>query len=154
MPETLRGTVERVTFHNPENGFAVLKVSVSGRSELVTVIGTINLVSAGEYLQATGHWVVDPQHGSQFKATELRLSHPASPAGIERYLGSGAIRGIGGSSTRSEPRRQRGSLPKGCQSTRSIPTSSLSGGTGRRILFLLRWASTLGTFPSLNEPMA
>ena len=95
MPETLRGTVERVTFHNPENGFAVLKVGVSGRSELVTVIGTINLVSAGEYLQATGQWVVDPQHGSQFKATELRSSHPASAAGIERYLGSGAIRGIG-----------------------------------------------------------
>lgn len=95
MAETLRGTVERVTFHNPENGFAVLRVSVAGHREPITVIGTISLVSAGEYLEATGGWVVDRQHGSQFKATELRLAHPSSAEGIERYLASGAIRGIG-----------------------------------------------------------
>jgi exodeoxyribonuclease V alpha subunit len=95
MPETLRGTVERVTFFNPDNGFAVLKVNVAGRRELVTVVGTISLVTAGEYVEASGQWVVDREHGPQFKASELQASHPSSAEGIERYLGSGAVRGIG-----------------------------------------------------------
>ena len=95
MPETLRGTVERVTFFNPDNGFAVLKVCVAGRRELVTVVGTISIVTAGEYVEASGQWAVDREHGPQFKATELQASHPSSAEGIERYLGSGAVRGIG-----------------------------------------------------------
>ncbi len=95
MPETLRGTVERVTFFNPENGFAVLKVSVAGRRDLAAVVGTISLVTVGEFVEATGAWVIDAQHGPQFKADELRATHPTSAAGIERYLGSGAIRSVG-----------------------------------------------------------
>jgi exodeoxyribonuclease V alpha subunit len=95
MPEKLAGLIERVTFHNPENGFAVLKVVVKGRSDLVTVVGNTTSVSAGEHLQATGRWVVDREHGQQFKADELKVSHPASPEGIEKYLASGAIRCIG-----------------------------------------------------------
>jgi exodeoxyribonuclease V alpha subunit len=95
MPETLHGLIERVTFHNPENGFAVLKVKVKGRQDLVTVIGNTTSVSAGEHLEATGQWVVDREHGQQFKAEELKTTHPASAEGIERYLASGAIRSIG-----------------------------------------------------------
>lgn len=95
MPETLAGQVERVTFHNPENGFAVLRVQVKGRSDLVTVIGQVTAVTAGEHLEASGRWTVDPNHGPQFKADEIRTSHPSSAAGIERYLASGAIRSIG-----------------------------------------------------------
>jgi exodeoxyribonuclease V alpha subunit len=95
MPEKLAGLIERVTFHNPENGFAVLKVVVKGRSDLVTVVGNTTSVSAGEHLQATGRWVVDREHGQQFKADELKVSHPASTEGIEKYLASGAIRCIG-----------------------------------------------------------
>jgi ATP-dependent exoDNAse (exonuclease V) alpha subunit len=95
MPEKLAGLIERVTFHNPENGFAVLKVQVKGRSDLVTVVGNTTSVSAGEHLQATGRWVVDREHGQQFKADELKVSHPASTEGIEKYLASGAIRCIG-----------------------------------------------------------
>jgi exodeoxyribonuclease V alpha subunit len=95
MPETLHGLIERVTFHNPENGFAVLKVNVKGRQDLVTVIGSTTSVSAGEHLEASGHWVVDREHGQQFKADELKTTHPASAEGIERYLASGAIRSIG-----------------------------------------------------------
>jgi exodeoxyribonuclease V alpha subunit len=95
MPETLTGLIERVTYHNPENGFAVLKVQVKGRADLVTVVGSTTSVSAGEHLEATGQWVVDREHGQQFKAVELKTSHPASAEGIEKYLASGAIRSIG-----------------------------------------------------------
>ncbi|MFV1965988.1 MAG: ATP-dependent RecD-like DNA helicase [Pirellulaceae bacterium] len=95
MPETLQGLIERVTYHNPENGFAVLKVKVKGRQDLVTVVGSTTSVTAGETLEATGRWFMDRQHGQQFKADELKTAHPASAEGIERYLASGAIRSIG-----------------------------------------------------------
>jgi len=95
MAETLNGSIERVTFHNPENGFAVLKVKVKARQDLVTVIGSTSSVTAGEHLEASGRWVVDREHGQQFKADQLKTTHPASVDGIERYLASGAIRSIG-----------------------------------------------------------
>lgn len=95
MPETLTGLIERVTYHNPENGFAVLRVQVKGRPEPATVVGQITAVTAGEHLEASGRWTVDANHGPQFKAEEIRTSHPTSAAGIERYLASGAIRSIG-----------------------------------------------------------
>ncbi len=95
MPESLNGLIERVTFHNPENGFAVLRVKVKGRKDLVTVTGSTTSVTAGEHVEANGRWVIDRQHGQQFKAEELKTTHPASAQGIEKYLASGAIRSIG-----------------------------------------------------------
>jgi exodeoxyribonuclease V alpha subunit len=95
MPETLTGLIERVTYHNPENGFAVLKVQMKGRQDLVTVVGNTTSVSAGEHVEATGKWVVDREHGQQFKADEMKTTHSASAEGIEKYLASGAIRSIG-----------------------------------------------------------
>ncbi len=95
MSETIKGLIERVTFHNPDSGFAVLKVQVKGRLEPVTVVGSTTSVTAGEHVEAAGRWVVDRQHGQQFQADELKTTHPASAAGIEKYLASGAIRGIG-----------------------------------------------------------
>ena len=95
MSETLTALIERVTYHNPENGFAVLKVKVKGRQDLVTVVGNTTSVSAGEHLEATGRWVVNREHGQQFKADELKTTHPASAEGIEKYLASGAVRSVG-----------------------------------------------------------
>ena len=95
MPETVKGLVERVVYHDPESGFAVLKVLVKGRPEPATVVGNTPSVTAGELIEGAGRWVVDRNYGPQFKADELRTTHPASAAGIERYLASGAIRGIG-----------------------------------------------------------
>ena len=95
MPETLNGIIERVTYHNPENGFAVLRVKVKGRKELATVVGNTPSVTAGEHVEASGRWVIDRQHGQQFKADELKTTHPASAEGIEKYLASGAIRSVG-----------------------------------------------------------
>jgi exodeoxyribonuclease V alpha subunit len=95
MPETLNGFIERVTYHNPENGFAVLRVKVKGRNDLVSVTGSTTSVTAGEHVEASGRWVIDRQHGQQFKADELKTTHPASAEGIEKYLASGAVRSIG-----------------------------------------------------------
>ena len=93
--ERISGLVERVTFHSEESGFAVLRVKIQARRALVTVVGTLVDATAGEWLEASGHWVVDPQHGPQFKAESLRTTHPKTVEGIEKYLGSGSIKGIG-----------------------------------------------------------
>jgi len=91
----LAGLVERVTYHNEESGFSVLRVKVKGRSDLVTVIGSVPSVSAGEWITAQGAWVQDREHGLQLKADFLKCSPPTSREGIEKYLGSGLIKGIG-----------------------------------------------------------
>ncbi|MBU1693086.1 MAG: Flp pilus assembly complex ATPase component TadA, partial [Verrucomicrobia bacterium] len=93
--ETLSGTIERVTFHSEESGFAVLRVKVRGFRDLVTVVGTVAGANAGEWLDAQGVWVMDPAHGRQFKAVEMRTTHPDTIEGIEKYLASGLIKGIG-----------------------------------------------------------
>lgn len=93
--EALAGSIERVTFHNPDSGFAVLRLKVKGRVDLVTVVGHLPSASAGEYVEAQGWWVIDKEHGQQFKAQAMRTTHPSSPEGIEKYLGSGLIKGIG-----------------------------------------------------------
>ncbi len=95
MSESLSGTIERVTFHNAENGFVVLRVEVKGKRSLVTVVGQAARAVAGEFLEATGKWAEDAEHGTQFKADNLRTLAPSTPAGIEKYLGSGLIKGIG-----------------------------------------------------------
>ena len=93
--EVLAGLVERVTFHNSDNGFCVLRAKARGHRDLVTVVGHAAIISAGEWITASGEWVNDHTHGQQFKARFMRTSAPTSIDGIEKYLGSGMIRGIG-----------------------------------------------------------
>lgn len=93
--ERLSGIVERVTFHSEESGFCVLQVKLAGRRQLAAVVGRAASVAAGEYLRAEGRWSRDPRHGPQFHARELAIEPPTTREGIERYLGSGLIRGIG-----------------------------------------------------------
>src|SRR5467141_834004 len=93
--EVLAGLVERVTYQNAENGFCVVRVKVRGHRELVTLVGHAAAISAGEWITATGDWVNDRTHGQQFKARFLKTSAPTSVEGIEKYLASGMIRGIG-----------------------------------------------------------
>jgi exodeoxyribonuclease V alpha subunit len=95
MAEHLSGVIERVTFHNPDSGFAVLRVLASKPRGQVTVVGQLPSVVAGEYVEADGDWVHDRDHGRQFKATELRTTPPQTVEGIEKYLGSGMVKGIG-----------------------------------------------------------
>lgn len=91
----LAGLVERVTFHNAESGFCVLRVKARSHRELITVVGHAATIAAGEWVTASGEWVNDHTHGQQFKARYMRTSAPTSIKGIEKYLGSGMIRGIG-----------------------------------------------------------
>src|ERR1700741_2059601 len=93
--EVLAGLVDRVTFHNSENGFCVLRVKARGPRDLITLVGHAAMISAGEFVQASGAWVNDRTHGVQFKASFLKATAPATVEGIEKYLGSGMIRGIG-----------------------------------------------------------
>jgi exodeoxyribonuclease V alpha subunit len=93
--EVLAGLVERVTFHNEENGFCVLRVKVRGERDLITVLGHAAMISAGEFVQASGSWINDRTHGVQIRASFLKATTPTTVEGIEKYLGSGMIRGIG-----------------------------------------------------------
>ena len=93
--ETLSGLVERVTYHNAENGFCVLRVKARGQRDLVAVVGHAAAISAGEFISATGWWTTDREHGLQFKAASVTTTQPTTLEGIEKYLGSGMIRGIG-----------------------------------------------------------
>ena len=93
--EPLSGLVERVTFHSSETGFCVLRVKVRGHRELVTVLGSAASVQPGEFIQCSGRWDNHRDHGMQFKTTFLKVMPPSSIDGIEKYLGSGMIKGIG-----------------------------------------------------------
>ncbi len=84
-----------MTFHNDDNGFAVLKVKARGKRDLVPVVGHVASISAGEYIHAVGVWITDRSHGLQFKADFLKTTPPTTAEGIEKYLGSGMVRGIG-----------------------------------------------------------
>ena len=93
--EVLAGLVERVTYHNVENGFCVLRAKARGHRDVVTVVGHAATISAGEWITASGEWVNGRTHGQQFRARFLRTSAPTSSDGIEKYLASGRIRGVG-----------------------------------------------------------
>src|SRR5690349_17666796 len=93
--EVLAGLVDRVTFHNSENGFCVLRVKARGQRELITVLGHAAMISAGEFVQASGSWVNDRTHGVQFRARSSRQRHRQRSRVSKKYLGSGMIRGIG-----------------------------------------------------------
>ncbi|MFC1878692.1 ATP-dependent RecD-like DNA helicase [Chloroflexota bacterium] len=100
--DSLRGSIERITFYNPENGYSVLrlrpekrKVTGVNREGLVTVIGNLPELVPGEYIKLSGRWANHPKHGMQFEVEVCEQTLPASVAGMRRYLGSGLIKGIG-----------------------------------------------------------
>ncbi len=95
MHEEIRGQVERVTYFNEENNYTIAKVRMQGRNDLVTVVGTIFSVTPGEVLKLKGQWSRHPKYGEQFKVESYESIMPATAKGIERYLGSGMIKGIG-----------------------------------------------------------
>jgi exodeoxyribonuclease V alpha subunit len=94
-PESLSGLIERVTFFNEENGFAILKIKTKGHRDYVTVIGSLPSANAGEWITAEGQWIRDREFGLQFRASILTSTAPTTREGIEKYLGSGMVKGIG-----------------------------------------------------------
>ncbi|MDR0555794.1 MAG: ATP-dependent RecD-like DNA helicase [Holosporaceae bacterium] len=95
VTEKLRGQLERITYASEENDYVVAKVRVYGRADLVTIVGNIPSPTPGEILDMSGTWSNHPKFGEQFKVAFCFCSVPASVNGIEKYLGSGLIRGIG-----------------------------------------------------------
>jgi len=93
--EYISGVVERITYQNEENGFSVIKVKSKGYSDLVTVVGNLAAVNVGAIIRLKGEWKMDSKYGKQFAAQDYRETVPATVAGIEKYLGSGLIKGIG-----------------------------------------------------------
>jgi exodeoxyribonuclease V alpha subunit len=91
----LQGQIERITYTNEENGYTIAKVKVYGRRDLVTVVGSFMAPMPGEILKMQGEWTNHPKFGEQFKVVHYKSLVPASVAGIEKYLGSGLIKGIG-----------------------------------------------------------
>src|SRR5512137_274291 len=95
LHEEIRAQVERITYFNEENNYTIAKVRIQGRNELVTVVGTIFSAVPGETLKLKGQWNRHPKYGEQFKVESYESVLPATVKGIERYLGSGMIKGIG-----------------------------------------------------------
>ena len=93
--ETLKGMIEKVVYHLPDNGYSVFRVRADGQQALVTMVGHSPVGDPGEYIEATGRWTEDSQYGRQFRAADIRIASPDTLDGIERYLASGAISGIG-----------------------------------------------------------
>ena len=95
MPTELSGQIERITFTNEDNGFTIAKVQVKGKRDLVTVIGNLMAPMPGEILDMQGEWTVHPKFGKQFKVSQFKTRVPATASGIQKYLGSGLIKGMG-----------------------------------------------------------
>src|SRR5690349_17818688 len=92
---TLEGILERITYVNEENAWSVVRLAVPGNKDLVTVVGNLLGVQPGENLRLRGCWIQDRKYGEQFKADGYVTVKPATLVGIEKYLGSGLVRGIG-----------------------------------------------------------
>ena len=95
MHEEIRAQIERITYFNEENSYTIAKVRIQGRNDLITVVGTIFSAVPGEVLKLRGQWNRHPKYGEQFKVESYESVLPATAKGIERYLGSGMIKGIG-----------------------------------------------------------
>jgi exodeoxyribonuclease V alpha subunit len=95
MPETLEGQLERVVYSNDASLYTVAKLNIAGTNEPVTIVGKLSGISPGEVLKLSGSWEVHPKYGQQFRISDCSVQYPAKVEGIEKYLGSGLIRGIG-----------------------------------------------------------
>ncbi|MBV8883041.1 MAG: AAA family ATPase [Chroococcidiopsidaceae cyanobacterium CP_BM_RX_35] len=93
--ETIQGVVERLTYHSPESGYSVARLKALGERDLITIVGSFPNLQAGQTLQLTGFWKEHPKFGSQFTFTQYKETKPATITGIEKYLGSGLIKGVG-----------------------------------------------------------
>ncbi|WP_241994488.1 YrrC family ATP-dependent DNA helicase, partial [Chroococcidiopsis cubana] len=93
--EYLTGVVERLTFHSEESGYTVARFKTSQSRDLITIVGSFANIQAGQTLQLTGLWREHPQYGAQFQVIYYKETKPATITGIEKYLGSGLIKGVG-----------------------------------------------------------
>ena len=95
MAQTLKGVIERFTFHSEEDGYTVAHLTPEGKGYTVSVVGNMLRINVGESVELRGDWTTHPQYGRQFRVQSFRTILPATIAGIRKYLGSGLIKGIG-----------------------------------------------------------
>ena len=95
MAETFRGYIDRITYHNPENGYTIARLVAEGQREKITVVGAIASLEEGENVEVEGQWTNHAKYGRQFKIETYRLVYPTTLEGIKKYLGSGLIKGGG-----------------------------------------------------------
>ena len=93
--EKIKCTIERITFQNAENGYSVLQATIKGYRDEQTLVGTFHEVTVGAVLTVEGSWRVDKRYGRQFAVESWTEELPATVIGIEKYLGSGLVKGIG-----------------------------------------------------------
>jgi exodeoxyribonuclease V alpha subunit len=93
--ETIQGVVERLTYHSPESGYSVARLKVPGESNLLTIVGSFPNIQPGQTLKLVGFWREHGKYGPQFQVTQYQETKPATITGIEKYLGSGLIKGVG-----------------------------------------------------------
>lgn len=93
--DSITGHIERITFQNADNGYTVARLQEGGKAELTTIVGTMTSVQVGETLRCHGFWKNDPKFGFQFVVQDYQVTQPATIRGIEKYLASGMIKGVG-----------------------------------------------------------
>lgn len=98
--EQLQGVVERLTYHSEEGGYTVARLKVSGNRDLITIVGNFANIQPGQSLQLQGTWQDHPKYGTQFQVRHYKELKPATLVGIEKYLGSGLIKGVGPATAR------------------------------------------------------
>ena len=95
MAESFRGYIDRITYHNPENGYTIARLVAEGQREKITVVGSIASLEEGENVEVEGQWSNHAKYGRQFRIETYRLVYPTTLEGIKKYLGSGLIKGVG-----------------------------------------------------------
>ncbi len=93
--DEIKGSIETITFNNPENQFSILKIKAKGFPDLITVVGHVQNPMPGEYIEAQGKWINHAVFGKQLKASMIKTTTPTSIEGLEKFLGSGVIHGVG-----------------------------------------------------------
>src|SRR3954447_19147894 len=147
----LSGLIERVTFFSEESGFCVLRVKAEGHRDLVTVVGSAPSVSAGEWITAEGDWVIDKEHGRQLKAFHLKTMPPNTREGMEKYLASGMVKGIGPIYAKRLIARFGEELFEVIEKTPNSLEQIEGIGPKRKLKIVSAWSDQLAVFPS-NVP--
>ena len=95
MNQLYKGFIDRLTYHNPENGYTIARLVVEGQRERIAIVGAIASIQEGESVEVAGVWTNHPKYGKQFKVEHYKAVYPSTLEGMQKYLGSGLIKGIG-----------------------------------------------------------
>ncbi len=95
MNQSYKGFIDRLTYHNPENGYTIARLAVEGQRERIVIVGAIAAIQEGESVEVAGVWTQHPKYGKQLKVEHYKAVYPSTLEGVQKYLGSGLIKGVG-----------------------------------------------------------